>query len=328
MTRLLVRLTAISILLCALLTTPSPALHGQSTRNLQSKSQAEVPRIKVDVNLVLVDASVTDDKGQIVGDLAKPDFHVYEDRIEQTLQVFKHEDVPITVGLVLDASGSMYGKRQKVNAAAVDFMQTGNPNDEAFLIDFSDEAYLELEKDFTNDIEDLKDALENVQFRSKTVLYDAMFLALQHIQKGKYDKKVILLVTDGQDNPGEGNHISFKKAFDYAVESGVQIFTIGLLDEPPKSRFFKRGIPKEAGMLKEFAEATGGKVYFPQSIDEIGTVTKEIANDIRSQYLLGYYPSNTSRDGSWRSLQVKVTPKNAAKKVFVRYKRGYNAPKA
>jgi len=309
----------------------SLSLHAggrQSFLGSDQRPQAEAPRIKVEVNLVLVDVAVTDEKEQIVGNLTKDDFHLYEDRIEQPVAVFKHEDVPVTVGLVLDASGSMYGKRQKVNAAAVDFMQLSNPNDQVFLIDFADEAYLELDKDFTSDVEELKEALENVQFRSSTVLYDAVYLGLHHIKLGKYDKKVILLVTDGKDNPGPGKHYSFKQAFDYAVESGAQIYTIGLLDEPPKSHFFKKGMPKEAEILKELAEATGGKVYFPQSIDEIGSVTKDIAHDIRSQYLLGYYPTNTARDGTWRSLQVKVTPPQAPKKLYVRCKRGYFAPKA
>ncbi|MDD5543154.1 MAG: VWA domain-containing protein [Acidobacteriia bacterium] len=294
----------------------------------QQKAPPEEPRIKVNVNLVLVDVSVTDEKDQIVENLGKDDFHVYEDRIEQPLQVFRHEDVPVTAGLLLDASGSMYMKRQKVNAAAVDFMQTSNPNDEVFLIDFADEAYLELDKDFTNDVEELKDALENVQFRSSTVLYDAIYLGLQHIKLGKYDKKVILLVTDGKDNPGPGKHYTFKQAFDFAVESGAQIYSIGLLDEPPKSRFFKHALPREAEILKELSEATGGKEYFPESLDQINGVTKEIAHDIRSQYLLGYYPTNTAHDGSWRALQVKVTPKSGPKKIFVRCKRGYYAPKA
>jgi VWFA-related protein len=323
------RIAAVAIVLLAIVAGSARPAKSQSTNRAPNQNpQGEVPRIKVSVDLVLVDVSVTDDKDQLVGDLTKKDFHVYEDKIEQPLQVFRHEDVPVTAGLVLDASGSMYSKRQKVNAAATDFMQTSNPNDEVFLIDFADQAYLELDKDFTSDVEELKDALEAVQFRSSTVLYDAIYLGLTHIKKGTFDKKVILLVTDGKDNPGPGKHFTFKKAFDYAVESGVQIYTIGLLDEPPKSHFFKKGLPKEAEELKEFAEATGGKVYFPQSIDEIGTVTKEIAHDIRSQYLLGYYPTNSARDGSWRTLSVKVTPNGKNQTVHIRHKRGYFAPKA
>jgi Ca-activated chloride channel homolog len=321
------RLVTVGLAGCMILVCSFQAARSQSVLSSAQKPQAEVPRIKVEVNLVLVDVSVTDEKDQLVNDLTQEDFHLYEDRIEQPVSVFKHEDVPVTLGLLLDASGSMYAKRQKVNVAAVDFMQLSNPHDEVFLIDFADEAYLELDKDFTSDVEELKEALENVQFRSSTVLYDAVYLALNHIKKGKYDKKVVLLVTDGKDNPGPGQHFSFKKAFDFAVESGAQIYTIGLLDEPPKSHFFKKGLPKEAEILKEFAEATGGKVYFPQSVNDIGNVTKEIAHDIRSQYLLGYYPTNTKRDGSWRALQVKVTPKANSKKLYVRCKRGYNAPK-
>lgn len=313
--------------LCAILALSLHAAQHPSFWSPPQRPQAEAPRIKVEVNLVLVDVSVTDEKDQIVSDLTKDDFHLYEDRIEQPISVFKHEDVPVTVGLLLDASGSMYPKRQKVNTAAVDFMQLSNPNDQVFLIDFADEAYLELDKDFTSDVEELREALENVQFRSSTVLYDAVYLALNHIKRGKYDKKVILLVTDGKDNPGPGKHFTFKQAFDFAVESGAQIFTVGLLDEPPKSHFFKKGLPKEAEILKELAEATGGKVYFPQSVNDIGNVTKEIAHDIRSQYLLGYYPTNTGRDGTWRSLQVKITPKSSSKKIYVRCKRGYNSPK-
>ncbi len=300
---------------------------GQASAQKSQKGQPGVPRIQVEVNMVLVDVSVTDDKDQIVEGLTKNDFHVYEDRIEQPITVFRHEDVPVTVGLLLDASGSMYRKRQKVNAAALDFMKISNPNDQFFLIDFADEAYLELEKDFTSDVADLEDALEGVQFRSSTVLYDAIFLGLQHIKLGKYDKKVILLVTDGEDNPGPGKHYSFKQAYDSATESGAQIYCIGLLDEPPKSHFFKKKLPKAAQILTDLSDNTGGQSYFPQTLDEIGTITQKIAHDIRNQYLLGYYPTNTTRDGSWRALQVKVTPKDPHKEIHVRCKRGYYAPK-
>ncbi len=305
----------------------SLTLRSQTSKKNQTP-QPRMPRIQVEVNMVLVDVSVTNEKDQIVEGLTQNDFHVYENHIEQPITVFKHEDVPITVGLLLDASGSMYRKRQKVDAAAVDFMKISNPNDQFFLIDFSDVAYLELEKDFTSDVADLEDALENVQFRSTTVLYDAIYLAAKHIKLGKYDKKVILLVTDGEDNPGPGKHYSFKQAYDYAVESGAQFYCIGLLDEPPKSHFFKRKLPKAAQVLTDFSDSTGGKTYFPQTLDQIGSITQKIAHDIRSQYLIGYYPTNTARDGSWRALEVKVTPTNGPKKLYVRSKRGYYAPKA
>ena len=305
----------------------SHRVHTQAPPQQDQKAPPGVPRIKVEVNMVLVDVSVTDEKDEIVNDLSRDDFHVYENRIEQPITVFKHEDVPITVGLLLDASGSMYKKREKVDAAALDFMKISNPDDQFFLIDFADEAYLELEKDFTSDVADLEDALENVQFRSSTVLYDAIYLGSKHIKLGKYDKKVILLVTDGEDNPGPGRHYSYKQAYDYAVESGAQIYCIGLLDEPTQSHFFKKTLSKPAQILSDFSDATGGKAYFPQSVDEIGTVTQRIAHEIRSQYLLGYYPTNTARDGSWRALEVKVTPKNDHRKLYVRFKRGYYAPK-
>lgn len=163
-------------------------------------------RILRDVNLVVLHATVLDDRGRFVADLKQESFRVFEDKVEQKLSVFKREDIPISVGLVIDNSGSMRDKREKVNAAALAFVEASNREDQAFVVNFNEDYYLDLDKDFTNDINELKEALERIDSRGSTALYDAIIGSLDHLKKGTRDKKVLLVVTDGEDNSSRVGH--------------------------------------------------------------------------------------------------------------------------
>ncbi|HMD31931.1 MAG TPA: VWA domain-containing protein, partial [Candidatus Acidoferrales bacterium] len=189
-------------------------------------------RLKRDVDLVVLYASVLDDKGNFVANLQENSFKVYEDKVEQKLSVFRREDVPLTVGLVVDNSGSMRDKREKVNAAALAFVQTGNSQDETFVVNFNDEFFLDLDKDFSSDIKELREALERVDSRGGTALYAALVGSMDHMKKGKHDKKVLLIITDGEDNAS--GHITLQTAVEEARKSGTIMYAVGLLNQEEK----------------------------------------------------------------------------------------------
>ncbi len=274
--------------------------------------------LSVDVNLVLLHVSVLDDKDQFIKSLQKEDFTVYEDKIAQEISLFKEEDVPVSLGMVIDNSGSMRTKRERVNKAALTFAKTCNPQDEIFLINFNDQVYID--QDFTRNMDDLTDVLETLDARGGTALYDAIYLSLEHVREGKEDKKALLVISDGEDRD---SRYKFESVLEFARESGAGIYIIGLLDkEGERSRAQK----KAAKSLKELAEETGGKYFFPESVDEVEAICKEVAHEIRDQYTLGYKPSNTRRDGTWRAVNVKLNTNKNSKKLVARTKRGYYAP--
>jgi Ca-activated chloride channel family protein len=274
-------------------------------------------RIRRDVDLVVLHATVLDDNGNFVPDLKESNFHVFEDRVEQKIALFKREDVPVTMGLVIDNSASMRTKRPRVNAAALTFVQTSNPQDQVFVVNFNDEYYLDLDKDFTSDVKELREALERIDSRGSTALYDAMVGSLDHLQKGSHDKKVLLVITDGEDNSSRKDLAFTVQA---AQQSGAIVYTIGLFSEDDRKE--KK---RATRALKTVAEATGGEAYFPKDTNEVEAICTKIAHDIRNQYTLAYYPTNSKRDGTFRSVQVRVDPPRGRGKMSIRTRPGYYA---
>ncbi len=274
--------------------------------------------LSVDVNLIQLHVSVMDEKDRFVRGLKKEDFSVYEDKVQQELSLFREEDVPVSLGLVIDNSGSMRTKRERVNKAALTFAKTCNPQDEIFLINFNDQVFIDQE--FTKSRDDLTDALENLDARGGTSLHDAIYLSLEHIREGKEDKKALLVISDGEDRD---SRYKFQSVLEFARESLASIYVIGLLDKEGERSNAQK---KAAKNLKELAEDTGGKYYFPESVDEVEAICTQIAHEIRNQYTLGYKPTNTRRDGTWRTIIVKLNTNKNAKKLVARTKRGYYAP--
>ena len=279
--------------------------------------------IKSSVDLVVLHTTVVDDRGNFVADLKEGSFHVFEDKVEQKLSVFNREDIPVTMGLVVDNSGSMREKRAQVNAAALSFVRTSNPQDEAFVVNFNDEFYLDINEDFTSDSKELNDALERIDARGSTALYDAVVGSLDHLKKGHKDKKVLLVITDGDD---DASRLSFAATVKAATQSAAAIYAIGVFsDDDRKSN--KKMVRNSRKILTTLAEATGGLAYFPENLADVESVCKQVARDIRNQYTLGYYPTNTAKDGSFRSVQVLVTPARGEGKLSVRTRSGYYAQK-
>jgi Ca-activated chloride channel homolog len=292
----------------------APPPPGQpTTSNAQTGST-----IKVSVNLVVLHTTVLDDRGKFVEGLSKDNFRVYEDKIEQKLDVFKREDIPVSMGLVIDNSGSMRDKRPRVNEAALTLVQSSNPSDEAFVVNFNDDFYLDLDKDFTNSVPELKEALERIDARGSTALYDALIGSLDHLKKGHKEKKVLLVVTDGEDNTSRN---SLEKTLREIQKTDTVIYTIGLLGQENKksAKAAKRA-------LTEIAASSGGLAFFPENVEDVHDICEQVAHDIRHQYTLGYYPSNTAKDGSFRSVRVDVIPPRGHGKLVARTRNGYYAP--
>ena len=294
---------------------PPPPPDQQGTGNSQSGSH-----IKVDVNLVVLHTTVLDDRGKFVEGLAQDNFRVYEDKVEQKISVFKREDIPVSMGLVIDNSGSMRDKRPRVNEAALTLVQNSNPQDEAFVVNFNDDFYLDLDKDFSNSIPELKEALERIDARGSTALYDAIIGSIDHLKKGKKEKKVLLIVTDGEDNTSRN---SLEKTIREIQKTDTVIYTIGLLSQESK-----RSAKNAKKALTEIALASGGLAYFPENVDDVHSICEQVAHDIRHQYTLGYYPSNATKDGTFRSVHVDVIPPRGKGKLVARTRNGYYAPGA
>jgi VWFA-related protein len=296
-----------------------PAPNNQPPPPVQeNKAGKQGAEIKVDVNLVVLHTTVLDDRGKFADGLKEENFRVFEDKVEQKLSIFKREDVPVSMGLVIDNSGSMRDKRPRVNEAAITLVEASNPQDEAFVVNFNDDFYLDLDKDFTNSIPELKEALERIDSRGSTALRDAIIGSLDHLKKASKDKKVLLVVTDGEDN---SSHNSMEKTLREIQKTNVVIYTIGLLGDERKS---ERNRARKA--LKEIAEASGGLAYFPESVDDVHNICEQVAHDIRNQYTLAYYPTNTRKDGTFRAVSVQVIPPRGRGKLIARTRNGYYAP--
>jgi Ca-activated chloride channel homolog len=315
------RLLGAAALICLFLTTgasaqspfpvvPPPPPPGQNPG-------AGAP-ISVSVNLVVLHTTVLDDRGRFAEGLKEENFRVFEDKAQQKLAVFKREDIPVSMGLVIDNSGSMREKRPRVNEAALTLVQASNPEDEAFVVNFNDDFYLDLDKDFSNSIPELKEALERIDSRGSTALYDAIIGSLDHLKKGSKDKKVLLIVTDGEDNTSRN---SLEKTIREIQRTNTVIYTIGLLgDEAKKSK------SKAKRALQQIAQASGGLAFFPENVEDVHSICEQVAHDIRNQYTLGYYPTNDRHDGSYRSVQVDVIPPRGRGKLVARTRNGYYSP--
>ena len=308
---------------CLLAQAPQPA--NPQTPPVEKKGREYT--IPVDVNMVVLHATVVDKKGRIVNDLKSEDFRVYEDGALQKLSVFSHADIPVTMGIVIDDSGSMREKRQAVNAAALTFVKTSNPQDQAFVVNFNDVYYLDTPGDFASNIEDLKSALDKIDSRGGTALYDAVYASLDHVKLGNRDKKTLLVITDGEDN---ASRYTFDELLRYAQKSDAVIYTIGLLGSEEAGGLFKihgGSAHRAAKILEKLAEVSGGEPYFPKSLDEVQSTCEQIAHDIRNQYTLAYYPTNARKDGAFRNVRVDAFSSGNHAKLAVRTKPGYYAPK-
>lgn len=292
---------------------PSGQAEPSSAPQSPDTSDSGVFVFRKQVEEVVLHATVVDDKQRIVTNLEKAAFTVYEDGRPQTITSFRHEDIPVAMGIVVDNSGSMREKRQKVNAAALNLVRSSNPSDEVFIVNFNDEYYLD--QDFTSNINKLKEGLEKIDARGGTALYDAVVASADHLKGAKLDKKVIFVVTDGEDNAST-------ESLEQAVrrlqaENGPTVYAIGILGEEEHPKRAKRA-------LQVMSERTGGLAFFPKTLDDVDAISRTVAHDIRSQYTIGYKPATPKNQGGYRQVKVDARSHNYGK-LTVRTKSGYYA---
>jgi VWFA-related protein len=285
----------------------------------QPKTQPKVedPGVvfRADTRLVVCHTSVIDKNGHLVTGLPQSAFSVTENGVPQEIKVFKAEDVPVALGLVIDNSGSMRDKRAKVEAASLALVKDSNPDDEVFVVNFNEEPFLDLPPgvNFTSDIETLKQALQRLDSRGGTAMRDAIASSIVHLKEhAKRDKKVLVVVTDGNDN---SSLITLENLVKASQQAEVLIYSIGLLaeEEPRSAKEAKRA-------LNALADSTGAVTFFPKELVDVDRIAHQVAHDIRNQYTIEYSPVNTNMDGQFRAIKIAV---NAPGKPSVRTRPGY-----
>jgi VWFA-related protein len=290
---------------------------------LGAKAEVRNPpsSLRVDTNLVLVPVTVCDPYNRPVTGLEKEHFRVLDDKVEQTITHFAMDDEPVAVGLVFDISGSMQNKLQKSRMAAAEFFKTANPDDEFFLVEFNDQPKLEV--GLTRDVEDIQNHLTFAQPRGRTALLDAIFLAMHEMKKSKKNRKALLVISDGGDN---SSRYSEAEVRNLVREGDVLIYAIGVF-EPYGSRSRTPEESSGPGLLTDLCEQTGGR-HLPADTNELPDIAGKIGIELRNRYVLGYSPTNKTRDGRYHTVLVKViTPKELKLPVLRAYFRhGYYAP--
>lgn len=274
-------------------------------------------QIAVNVNLVVLHVIVRDQNGKVPSDLRRQDFEVYEDGVRQTIRNFQHEDLPVTVGLVIDHSGSMRSKLTAVAAAARTFVQSSSPADQMFVVNFNEKVTLGLPKNiqFTNRPELLADAISGTRAAGQTALYDAIVQGLDRVNAGASGKKVLIVISDGGDNVSSHR---FEDVSRLAEKSNALIYTIGVFDPDDEDR--------NPAVLRRLARASGGEAFFPSELHQLVAVCENIARDIRNQYAIGYSSASTKvKPGEHRSIRVTARTKEHGK-LTVRTRTGYLAP--
>jgi VWFA-related protein len=294
------------------------ALGGDAGPQVSPASDGQDPgsyRISVDVALVVLHATVSDRRGGFVSSLRERDFQVYEDGVPQRIRLFLHEDIPVTVGLVVDHSGTMRPKLAEVAAAARTFVQFSNRADQMFVVNFNENVTLGLPDAirFTDSSAELERAIANAPASGMTALYAAIAKAVEQLQAGNRDKKVLIVVSDGGDNASAQ---SLAQVMKMADQSSAVIYTIGLFDADNPDR--------NPGVLNRLAHATGGEAFFPGELSAVVAICERIARDIRNQYTIGYVSTNTARNGAYRAIRVAARATGSSA-LSVRTRAGYIA---
>jgi VWFA-related protein len=290
---------------------PQDAIEAQDRREAS---------IRVETQLVLINVTVTDPMNRFVTGLEKEHFQLYEDKKLQDVSQFSSEDAPLSIGLVFDASGSMGSKLQKSRQAAAQLFKTANPEDEFFLIQFNDRP--ELVVPFTPNTEEIQNRLTFTQAKGRTALLDGVYLAMNQMKKARNPRKAIIILSDGGDNSSRYTESEIKNA---VREADVQVYAIGIF-EPIAGRGRTAEELGGPGLLTEMAESTGGRHFPVENPNELPDIAAKIGIELRNQYVLGYTPQNTTRDGKYRKVQVKLKQPRGLPPLRAFYRLGYYAP--
>jgi Ca-activated chloride channel homolog len=286
-------------------------------QGVNQSNQAAPFAIRSTADLVVLRASVRDHKGAPIAGLTQETFQVYEDKVLQQIESFSHEDVPVTVGLVIDNSGSMRPKHSDVINSALAFAHSSNPQDQIFVVNFNENVSLGLPANlpFTNNSVQLEAALSSHVITGMTALYDAISVGLEQLQRGKWDKKVLIVVSDGGDNASKR---TLAQVVSMVNQSNALIYTLGIFDVSDEDQ--------NPHVLKQLSRASGGEAFFPKSLEEILPICEQIAHDIRSQYTITFVPTNKKQDGTYRTIEVKAREASGGRRLSVSTRAGYTAP--
>jgi Ca-activated chloride channel family protein len=275
----------------------------------------------MDVDMVLVPVTVVDPYGRLVTGLDQSNFRIFEDGIEQEVVYFAEQDVPISIGVIFDLSGSMSDKIDKSRLAALQFFRTANPQDEFFLVDFNDRA--QLVSPFTSDIDLLRNRmLFGRRPGGRTALFDGIYLGLSEMRGAHNSRKALLIISDGGENH---SRYSERDLREFLREADVQLYAIGIY-EPLSSRWRTPEEGQGPALLEELAEMSGGRVFPVTNLNELPDIATKISMELRNQYVVGYKPSNRRRDGKWRKIKVQLRPPRGLPPLTVYFRHGYMAP--
>ncbi len=293
-----------------------PVIEGAENAAALATSRRDA-RIRVDVNLVLVPATVTDPMNRLVTGLEKENFEVYDNNVGQVIKSFSTEDAPVTIGIVFDLSGSMTSKFARARKALSEFLRTSNPLDEFFVVAFNDKPAVIV--DYTSDVDDVEARMVMLKPENRTALIDAVYLAVNKLKQGKYDRKALLIVSDGGDNRSRYTEGELRRI---VRESDVQIYSIGIFDQYAPTQEEQLG----PLLLTDICEMTGGRMFRVMDVGDLGDIATRISAELRNEYLIGYRPSEVKRDGNWRKLKIRLMPPPGLPPLTVHNRQGYYAP--
>ena len=296
--------------------TTKPVIEGADNAAALATSRRDA-RIRVDVNLVLVPATVTDPMNRLVTGLEKENFEVYDNNIGQVIKSFSTEDAPVTIGVIFDLSGSMNSKFARARKALSEFLRTSNPLDEFFVVGFNDRPAVIV--DYTSDVDDVEARMVMLKPENRTALIDAIYLGVDKLKQAKYERKAILIISDGGDNRSRYTEGELRRV---VRESDVQIYSIGIFDQYAPTTEEQMG----PILLTDICDMTGGRMFRVLDINDLGDIASRISAELRNEYVIGYRPSQVKQDGNWRKLKIRLVPPPGLPALTVHNRQGYYAP--
>jgi Ca-activated chloride channel family protein len=274
-------------------------------------------QIRVDVNLVLVPVTVTDPMNRLVTGLEKENFQVFDNNYPQIIKSFATEDAPLSIGIIFDLSGSMQSKFVRARKALTEFLHTCNPQDEFFVVGFNDRPAIVV--DYTSEVEDVEARMVMLRPENRTALIDAMYLGVAHLKQAKYQRKALIVISDGGDNRSRYTEGELTRA---VRESEVQIYSIGIFDSYAPTEEEQNG----PILLHDLCEATGGRLFKVLDVQDLSDIAQRISEELRNEYIIGYTPTDRRHDGTWRKLKVRLVPPPGLPILDVHSREGYYAP--
>jgi Ca-activated chloride channel homolog len=293
-----------------------PVIEGADNAAALATSRRDA-RIRVDVNLVLVPATVTDPMNRLVTGLERENFQVYDNNIGQVIKSFSTEDAPVTIGIIFDLSGSMTSKFMRARKALSEFLRTSNPQDEFFVVGFNDRPAVIV--DYTSDVDDVEARMVMLKPENRTALIDAIYLGVDKLKQAKYERKALLIISDGGDNRSRYTEGELRRV---VRESDVQIYSIGIFDQ------YAPTTEEQLGpiLLTDICDMTGGRLFRVLDINDLGDIASRISAELRNEYVIGYRPSEVKQDGNWRKLKIRLVPPPGLPTLTVHNRQGYYAP--